>query len=145
MFVIDRVEIDISHQREQRRKLESRDPRWFQQDAEPFYKVVQVRNMCQYVIGRHQVRGKALRHHLSGGFGAEEGDARFNALAARGLRDAGGRLDAECRNVTLGEITQQIAVIAGDLDDATAVVQIEPRDHRSRIAPRVIEPATRIG
>ena len=47
-------------------------------------------------------------------------------------RDVGGRLDAEHRDAALHEVLQQVAVVAGDLDDLAAASEAEALDHRAR-------------
>ncbi len=43
------------------------------------------------------------------------------------------------------EVPEQIAVVRGHLDDQAVGAEPEPRDHRLRVAARVIEPAARDG
>ena len=61
-------------------------------------------------------RSAALRATGLGGLLAEEPDTRRHALSIA-TRPRSGRLDTEHRDALRDEVLQQVAVVAGELDD----------------------------
>ena len=55
MLVVDRVELVELNQLQQVGKFECQHPFGLQQYLEPFDEVVQIRNLCQHVVAKHQV------------------------------------------------------------------------------------------
>ena len=74
---------------------------------------------------------------------AEELDEGGDALLDRDLRDVRGRLDAKHRDALGQEVLQQVAVVAGKLDDEAGAVQPETIGDEIRIALRVLAPSCR--
>ena len=69
-------------------------------------------------------------------------DARLRAASAH----VGGRLDAQHRHAQRQEMLQQVAVVAGELDDEAVARPSRSRSLiMSAVAPRVLDPARRVG
>ena len=96
--------------------------------------------MAAMQIGTPAGGGKPPRR-----LGAEIGDFGLDPLALRDLGDVGGRLDAQHVDVTRLEVLQQIAVIAGHLDDERGVVEPILPDHFLGVVSAVAEPQIRVG
>ena len=63
----------------------------------------------------------------AGGGGAEERRPGLDAALARHRADVRRRLDAEHRDARLAKVLQQIAVVAGDLDDLRLRAEAQAR------------------
>ena len=66
------------------------------------------------------------------------------ALLDGDLGDVGGRLDAEHGHAALDEVLQQVAVVAGDLDDLAERVRARTARSSLGVALGVLEPARRV-
>ena len=91
--------------------------------------------MRQHIIGDSQVRGETFGDQRMRRLLAEKGDPRRDALVLGELGDVGCGLNAQRRNPFLANELEQIAVIAGDLDDARLGAEIEPLRAPSRRKP----------
>src|SRR5258708_25580395 len=113
MLVIDGVKLVLYHEPHQVWKLHGDDAGGFQENSHSSDKIVNVRNVGQYVIAKKQVGLLAFGHKFTRGVTIEELHERRNALLSGHFSHVSGRLDAKNRNLLLDEILKQIAVIAG--------------------------------
>jgi hypothetical protein len=72
-------------------------------------------------------------------------DAVHAALRPRDLRHVRGRLHARHRDARLHKPLQQVAVVAGDLNDVAVRADALLRHHLLRVALRVRDPGVRVG
>src|SRR4029450_10663391 len=117
VLVVDGVELVALHQPGQVGELDGHHPARLEQAGDPGHEAVEVRRLGQDVVGHHQVGPAALGDQLAGQLLAEEpgqgGDAPFDG----GLGHVDGRLDAQHRHPAGHEVLQQVAVVAGQLDN----------------------------
>ncbi|MCY1415355.1 hypothetical protein D9M71_308340 [compost metagenome] len=143
--MIQGVELLFGHQRQQVRKLEGRYARRFEQCGKALEKIIDVRDMGQHIVGRHQVRRPTVVAQLTGTVAAEKHFANVQALFPGGLGGAAGWLDTQARDFALGEVLQQVAVVGSDLHDPAVPVEAKTLDHLGNIAPGMGQPGTGVG
>ena len=122
------------------REFHRQDAVAFQQRRQTGDEVVQIGYMGQHVVANQQIGGDALATQLIGEFVAEECDPGRHADGFGGFCDVGGGLYAQYRNVGGDEMLQQIAVIAGDLDDLALRCQRKPLPRHFRIVAGMVDP-----
>ena len=81
--------------------------------------------MRQHIVANHQISLRAVRHELLGQVLSKEPDERLNAALLRRRGHVFCRFNAEHRDALSHEVLQQIAIIAGDLDDVTGSIEAE--------------------
>ena len=113
VLVVDRVKLVELDQLQQMGKFERQHPFGLQNHLEPFDKIIQIRNLCQHVVTKHEVGAAAFGGEFLSQLRSEEayqgGDALFDSYLGNIRR----RLNPQHRHIALDEILQQIAVIAG--------------------------------
>ncbi len=130
VLVVDRVQLVLVDQPHQVRELDGDDAARREQHLHAADEVVEVGHVGEHVVGGDQV-GLAALGEPRRGLDAEERDLGRDALGDRDLGDVGGRLDAEHGHAALGEVLQQVAVVAGELDD----LALQPRARSARSSP----------
>jgi hypothetical protein len=106
--------------------------------------VVRVVHVGEDVAPEEHVRGQTLLAEGLRQRAAEPGLAGGHAGAAGGLRGTPGGIDAEHGHAGLGEVAQQVAVVARQLDHEARTVQPEAIDCRLHVATGVFEPRVRV-
>jgi hypothetical protein len=80
--------------------------------------------VSENVISDNQVGFSSLRRECPGSFIAKELAMCLNAISSSDLSYVGCGLKSEARNSRLDKIFQQVAIVAGDLNDKTVFTQI---------------------
>ena len=145
VLVIDGVELVEFDEFQEMGKLHRQHPLGLQCKLQAGDEVVDVGDVGENVVADQEVGLGAIGCQDLGGFGAEEPDQGRDALLLGDFGDVRRRLDAEDRYALGLEVLQQIAVVAGDLDDLAMGAEAEPRDHLVGIALGVAEPAVGVG
>ena len=102
-------------------------PSGFEQARHAGDEVVEVGHLGQHVVADDEIgRAGPRRRSALGERDAEELDPGRDALGERDLGHVGGRLDAEHGHAERQEVLQQIAVVAGQLDDQAVRPEPEP-------------------
>ena len=101
--------------------------------------------MSEHVVAHDQRALLSLRAEPAGGLETEELDACGDSGLLCDSRDVGGGLDAEDRDSLRPEVLEKVAVVARDLDDLVAAVEVETADHLLRVGARVAQPAVGVG
>src|SRR3954469_25816062 len=129
MFLVNRVELIAIDKVHQVWKLHRDHAAWSEQELHAGYEIVQVRYVCQHIVCREQVGLDAFVHQSLCQISAEILDPRGNTNFSRRFGHFASRLDAQASNASLDEILEQIAVVAGQLDDKARAVQGKAIDH----------------
>ena len=132
VLVVDGVELVVPHQLEEVRELHRDDAVGGEQRGHAADEVVEVGHVREHVVAQQQVGSRALVAELRRQLGAEELDQRRDPAFLRRRRDVGRRLDAEDGQLALDEVLEEIAVVAGDLDDLVRRSEVEPRRSSAR-------------
>ena len=140
VLVVDRVELVALDEADQVRELDRDRAARREQHLEAAGDVVQVGHVRVDVVGDDQVR-----RAVGGEQGLRERDAeelrqRRDALGARGLGDVAGRVDAQDGDPAGDEVAEEVAVVAGHLDDPAVGPQAEPLDHGVGELTGVLDP-----
>jgi len=144
MFVINGVELRFPDQVHDVGELKRRSSPGLEQDREARRKVVDVRYVCQHVVGNDEVRLTALRCEFPGKTRTKEIlNDRNPSSACRGS-GARGRLDTGARDTPLRCILQERTVVGRNLDNVTAGIKSEAPGHIRYVAFAVGEPCARI-
>ena len=98
-------------------------------------KVVQLWHMRQHIVADHQISLRAVRHELLCQVFSKEPDERLDAALLRRRRNVFCRFNAEHRDTLSHEVLQQIAIIAGNLDDLTGSGEVETFYRHLHIRP----------
>jgi len=99
-------------------KLHGDDSGGCKQDFHAGDKIVDVRDVRQNVVAQQQVGANLSFDHVGCGGFSEKLRAGGNSMLLDGnFGDVFGRLDAQHVDAPFLEILQEIAVVAGDLDD----------------------------
>src|SRR6266851_544939 len=117
VLVVDRVELERLDHRLDVGDLDDRHAVRLQHLGDARDKTVEVAYVGEHVVGVHDIRESAFAMQLVRDLGAKEFCQSVDSALARPLRDVGGRLDPEHRHAGLLVELQQVAVIAGQLDD----------------------------
>ena len=102
-------------------------------------KTVQIRHMRQDVVADDHVGGLAARHQLSGQTLAEESARCRYASLYRCAGRPFGRIDPENRYATLNKVFQQVTIIASQLNNETAGVQMARINEIECVGPGVLQ------
>ena len=144
MLVIDRVELAALHQAQQVLHLESGDAFGFQDGSDAAHEIIDVGHMGEDIISGDEVGLPAACGQRLAICLGHELDIDVEAQLARGLSRTGGGFDAEAGDACLFHILQQIAVVAGDLDDLAVRRQSETVDDHVDIGLGVGQPCRRM-
>ena len=145
VLVVDGVKLVFRDQALKMRHLDGDDALRRQQVRHAGDEVVELRHLCQHIVGDDQIGVPPVGHHFSRGFGIEEGDECRNACLSRGFRHIGSGFDAKNRHAEFNEMLQQITVIAAQFDDEAIRSKSEPAFYRFAVAGGVRHPRRRIG
>ncbi len=137
VLVIDRIEFDMLHQRQQVRHFEHCDAVILQDVTNAANEAIGVLYMRQDVVAVDDVGAAVFLRHLLRQLLGEEGAQRAHADLLRIGGRAIGRVDAEHRNAPLDIVLEQVAVIARQLDHEAVRVQTALVGARHRIGPRM--------
>ena len=118
VLVVDGVELGVLDEVHAVRTLENDATAGAQEAREPGDEVIGGRRVGEDVVAENEIGLTIFGGETGGEVCAEEFDERFDAFLASDFSDVGGGFDAETGHAEADEILQQIAVIAGDLDDA---------------------------
>ncbi len=127
------------------RKLHRDDAVGPQENRDSRHEVVQIRNVSEQVVARHQIGGAALFPELLGRVDAEEAVHGVDADLPCRFGDVGRGFDTQAGNAELLEVSQQVAVIAREFDYEAILVETEARPHGLAILSRMRQPALRVG
>src|SRR5262245_40434801 len=117
--MINRVELIISHQFDQMRKLHGENSVRLEQNSNAFNKIIEIWNMGQYIITQHQFSLAVLTHNLKRRAFTKKLRNRIHSFCTRHLRHILGRLDSQHLNSSLCKILKEIPVITCDLYNPT--------------------------
>ncbi len=117
VLVVDRVELAVIDQIPHVGRFDHGDAGVFEQCGDAGHETVGVGHVCQHVVGVNHVGSLALRGELCGELRAEEGQQRIDTLGASRRYGTGSRVDAQHRDAPGVVVLQQVAVVAGELDD----------------------------
>ncbi|MNK87175.1 hypothetical protein D3C87_1071050 [compost metagenome] len=134
VFVIQRVELRASHQRQQLREFEGGDAGRLEQRREAYEEIVDVRHMGEHVVGRHQVSAPTFAFQLRSSVATEEQLTDLQAFFACRLCSAARRFNAQAGNAASGDVLQQVTVVGGDFHHTAVGGQAETLDHLGDIA-----------
>ena len=140
MLVVDRVILPPLDQPQQVRELQRHHAFVFDQRSQAGREAPDVRHVGEDIVRGHQVSPAVLPGDLKAGLRPQELDLRPDTPGARRLRHVRGRLDAEHRDAGCLEVLEKVAVVAGHLGDEAVGSQLQPPDHRLRVALRVRHP-----
>ena len=143
VLVVDGVELVVPHQLEEVRELHGDDAVGGEQRGHAADEVVEVGHVREHVVAQQQVGSRALVAEPRRQLGAEELDQRRDPAFLRRRRDVGRRLDAEDGQLALDEVLEEVAVVAGDLDDLVRRSEVEPRRRLLDVRAGVLQPAPR--
>ncbi len=117
VLVVDRVELDVIDEVAHVRVLDHDDAVVGEERGDAGHHVVEAGNVGHDVVGDDDVGALALGDELGRELGTEEPGERGNTGRVRGRGLIGRGVDAEHRHAELGEVLQQVTVVARDLDD----------------------------
>ena len=138
--MINRIKLVFGHQFEQVRKLEGGNALWLQQARKACNEIIDVRHVCEHIVGRGKVGLRALRNQLFGESDAEKILNDGNTFGARGGGCAGCRFDPGTRDTFGFYLLKQIAIVGGDFHDMAGCIETETGDHRVHVAFGMREP-----
>ena len=145
VLVVDGVELIALDQPDQVRELDRDDALRREDRLHAGREVVEIGDVGEDVVGDQEVGAAALGGEPIGDLAAEELDHGLDALLARGLGHVGGGLDAQGRDAELDHMLEQVAVVAGELDDEAVGVEAEAVDGRGDRVACVGDPGVRVG
>src|SRR6266446_5298121 len=108
------------------RKLERCDAVRLEEPCNSGHEVIKIGNLSKDIVADYEIGALALGYQLVGEFSSEELRARWNALADGDRGDVDSRLDAKYRHAKREKVLQQVAVIAGQLNNQASGAQPEP-------------------
>src|SRR6267378_4695036 len=106
MLVIDGVELVLTHQLQEMRKLEGRNPIRCQEISEATDEVIDIGHMGDHIVGDDQICAPAVFHQLSSQQSSEELLENLYALFPRRTRSARRRLDPKARDSPGSEVLE---------------------------------------
>ncbi len=140
VLVVDRVELALGDHVAHVRRLEDRHAIVGQQQLEAADEAVEVGNVGEHVVGVHHRGALALGAQTPSHLVAEElGDRRDASLLDGHLRDVHRGLDAQHLHPGALVELQEVAVVAGHLDDERRRAEAALGHHALHEAPRVLE------
>ncbi len=145
MLVIDRVELILVDQPLQVWELHGHHAAGLQQQLHAPDEIVQVRHVGQDVVSKQQIRLAVALCDFTRRLAAEKLHFAADALLPCDCGNVGRRFDAQHRHVARDEVLQEVAVVAGDLDDEAAVADFETAAHSLGIPACMVDPGIRVG
>ena len=129
MLVVDRVELGLLEQVEERRVFDCDDCLWARERGEPCNEIVQVRNVGHHVVCHDEPRMTHFGGDLRPDLCPRKIDLVSMPSARANFGDIVRRLDSEGPDPQLLEAAKEIAVVARDLDHDRGVVEPEFAGH----------------
>jgi hypothetical protein len=145
VLVVDRVELVLFHEAREVRELHRDDAVGLQQLLDPGHEVVEVGHLGQHVVPDHEIGADAVTHELVRELDGEELGEGLDPALDRVLGDVLGGLDPQHRYTELGEVLQEIAVVARELHDQRLLVETEAGGDHLDVRLRVREPGVGVG
>ena len=142
VLVVDRVELGPFEQPLNVRELEREQAVRRQQPGKALDEVVEVGDLGEDVVAGDQVGPAARCDELVGELHAEEACERRDALGVGHRRDVLGGLDPEDPDLPVAEVLEQVAVVAGDLDDEARRAAVAARRSSARRTAGHARPTT---
>jgi hypothetical protein len=144
MFVVDRVELVIVDQVEKMRELHGYDAALCEKAPHAIDEIPDIGNVSQYIVANNQVGAAFLLAHALGRRNTEECYFGLNPLSLSSRGRIRSRLDAKHGNAGVCEVLQKVAVVAGEFDDKTRLVDAVIGLHVLAVASRMLDPAIRV-
>src|ERR1700688_59160 len=113
------------------------------QELDTANKVIQIRNLCEYVITQDQVRLMSGGDQVSRRVHSEESHYCRDALRFSHRRNVRRWFDPQGRHYAPHKILQQISIVACDLDNPAFWRQAELLDYLIDVASGVTQPGVR--
>ena len=145
VLVVDGVELDLVHEVEQVGELDAQPPLRFEDQGEAGHEVVEIGDVGEDVVGHDEVGGAAPPDQVGRRLSTEEGGLGGNPPLDGDGGHVGGRLDPEDGDAGGDEVLQQVAVVAGHLDDQAVGPQAEVGDRGGGEPSPVLDPAVGVG
>ena len=139
VLVVDRVELAVVDQVADVGVLDRGDAVVREQDRDALHEAVESRHVRHHVVGDDHVGARAGVDEPPRQVGAEELAQGRHAGGLRRVRLLGRRVDAEHRHALLDEVAQQVAVVAGELDDEAVAPEAPFLDQPQRVLARVAQ------
>ena len=139
VLVIDRVELAVFDEVANVGVLDRDDPVVGDKGPHARDEAVEVGHVGHDVVRDDHVGPEPFRPEPLGQLDAEELAQRRDPLRLRGVGLIGRGVDAEHADPALGEVPEQVAVVAGDLHDEAVRTQPARLDEAERVRPRVVE------
>ncbi len=139
VLVVDRVELGVFDEVADVGVLHRHDAVVGQEDGHALDEAVEIGDVGHHVVGDDHVGGPPFVAELLRQLGAEELGERGHSDLLGGLRLPRRGIDAEHRNPLLDEVAQEVAVVAGHLDDEAVTGEVPPLDQVERVASCVLE------
>src|ERR1019366_739686 len=136
--MVDRIELAMLDQRLVVGRLDHCHTILFEEPGDRCDKAIGVGNVSEHVVGMNDVRAYPLCMKRLGKVTREESAARGHANLLGGGGGAVGRIDAKHTDSRLNIVLQQIAVVAGQLDDEAIRTQTATRDKVKRVLARML-------
>ena len=125
VLVVDRVELVALDEAQQVGNLDRRHPWGASTSAIPPTKSLRSGTWAMTLLAASRSAARPSAASRSSQIPSEELDDGLDALLLGHLRDIGGRLDTQRGDPALDEVLQQIAVVAGELNDEAVVIEAE--------------------
>src|SRR5262249_2160413 len=139
MFVVNRIELAVFDHIESISELENGDAGWLQKARKAGNEIVNVVDMRNHIVRYYDIGEPAFARQPPGASRPEEivdsPHPDSICLPYRPVR----RIDAKAVDPAIDEITQQISVIAGDLNYETGGAKIILADQRRDMIGRMLE------
>ena len=120
VLVVDGVELEPLHQLAQVGRLDNGDAARLEDAGDAGHEAVEIGYVGDDVVGMDHVGRPATAGQLVGQVAGEELGQGGHAAGCRHFGDVPGRVDAQDRHAGPGVVLQQVAVVAGQLDDQAA-------------------------
>ncbi len=138
--MVDRVELVLLEQLQQVRELDRDRSRRLEDFGHAGDEVVEIRHLGQHVVAEDEVGLDTVGCERCALLLAEERHVGGYADLDGGLGDVRCRLDAEARDAGLDEVLEEVAVVAGELDDHRVGAEAEPLGDHVDIVRGVLQP-----
>ena len=101
--------------------------------------------MREHIVAEQQVRALAASEQLARSRAAKELHDRSNTLLGGHLSDIRGRLDPQHRDIFLGEVLQEVTIIAGNFNYEAIIGERKAPNHLVGVPFRMRQPTVREG
>ena len=118
--------IDFGRSAAQDGELEGDHAIWRKQMGHARGKIIEIRDLRQYVIANNKISLPPFRFQTLGEFQAKEFNEGWNIFLSRNFGDISGRLDTRNGDAQWEEMLKQISIIACNFENLTVCVEIEP-------------------